>query len=144
MGMVYTIPCSSRYPGLCESFQRSDERIRKLYAMDGQPRLLDQVREHVLSRHYSILTERVYCKWVMPLGRSRSAEVQASHEVFAVYGCVFAITQHTICIGRVSLPERWQSKNVRFWPNSAATASCGSLAAHEEGPHRPRAGGCGR
>ncbi len=62
--------------------------------MDGQPRLLDQVREQILSRHYSIRTERVYCKWVTPHGRNRSAEVEASHADFVVYGCVFTITQH--------------------------------------------------
>lgn len=62
--------------------------------MDGRPRLLDQVREQILSRNYSIRTELVYCKWVMPHGRNRSAEAQASHADFAVYGCVFTITQH--------------------------------------------------
>lgn len=59
-----------------------------------QLRLLDQVRKQILSRHYSIRTERVYCKWVMPHGRNWSAAVQASHAVFTVYGCVFIITQH--------------------------------------------------
>lgn len=32
--------------------------------MDGKPRLLDQVREHIRLKHYSIRTERVYCEWV--------------------------------------------------------------------------------
>jgi ribosomal protein L32E len=62
--------------------------------MDGQPRLLDQVRKQNLSRHYSIRTERVYCKWVRPHGRNWSAKVEASHADFAAYGCVSTITQH--------------------------------------------------
>jgi integron integrase len=32
--------------------------------MDGEPRLLDQVREQIRLKHYSIRTERVYCEWV--------------------------------------------------------------------------------
>ena len=72
----------------------SGDRIRELYTIDGQPRLRDQVREQILSRHYSIRTERVYCKWVTPHGRNRSAEVKASHADFAVYGCVFTSTQY--------------------------------------------------
>jgi integron integrase len=32
--------------------------------MDGKPRLLDQVREQIRLKHYSIRTERVYCEWV--------------------------------------------------------------------------------
>lgn len=32
--------------------------------MDVKPRLLDQVREHIRLKHYSIRTERVYCEWV--------------------------------------------------------------------------------
>ncbi|WP_407292290.1 integron integrase [Stutzerimonas zhaodongensis] len=32
--------------------------------MDGKPRLLDQVRDQIRLKHYSIRTERVYCEWV--------------------------------------------------------------------------------
>jgi integron integrase len=32
--------------------------------MDGKPRLLDQVREQIRLKHYSIRTERVYCEWI--------------------------------------------------------------------------------
>lgn len=32
--------------------------------MDGKPRLLDQMREQIRLKHYSIRTERVYCEWV--------------------------------------------------------------------------------
>ncbi|EIK52209.1 integron integrase [Stutzerimonas stutzeri TS44] len=32
--------------------------------MDGKPRLLDQVREQIRLRHYSIRTETVYLEWV--------------------------------------------------------------------------------
>lgn len=32
--------------------------------MDGKPRLLDQLREQIRVRHYSIRTEDVYVKWV--------------------------------------------------------------------------------
>lgn len=32
--------------------------------MAGRPRLLDQVREQIRLKHYSIRTERVYCEWV--------------------------------------------------------------------------------
>lgn len=32
--------------------------------MDGKPRLLDQVREQIRLKHYSIRTEHVYCEWI--------------------------------------------------------------------------------
>ena len=32
--------------------------------MERKPRLLDQVREQIRLKHYSIRTERVYCEWV--------------------------------------------------------------------------------
>lgn len=32
--------------------------------MDGKPRLLDQMRERIRLKHYSIRTEQVYCEWV--------------------------------------------------------------------------------
>lgn len=32
--------------------------------MDGKPRLLDQMRERIRLKHYSIRTERVYCEWI--------------------------------------------------------------------------------
>lgn len=32
--------------------------------MEGKPRLLDEVREQIRLKHYSIRTERVYCEWV--------------------------------------------------------------------------------
>ncbi len=31
---------------------------------DGKPRLLDQVRQHIRVRNYSIRTETVYAEWV--------------------------------------------------------------------------------
>jgi integron integrase len=31
--------------------------------MDGKPRLLDQLRDQIRLKHYSIRTERVYCEW---------------------------------------------------------------------------------
>lgn len=61
--------------------------------MDGQLRLLHRVREQILSRHYSIRTERVYCKWVTPHGKNRSVEAAASRADFAVCGSIFTITQ---------------------------------------------------
>lgn len=39
--------------------------------MDNKPRLLDQVREQIRLRHYSIRTERVYCEWVRHFIRFR-------------------------------------------------------------------------
>lgn len=35
-----------------------------VYTMDGKPKLLDQLREQIRVRHYSIRTEHVYAKWV--------------------------------------------------------------------------------
>ncbi len=32
--------------------------------MDGKPKLLDQLRDQIRLKHYSIRTERVYCEWV--------------------------------------------------------------------------------
>lgn len=32
--------------------------------MDGKPRLLDQMRERIRVKHYSIRTEKVYCEWL--------------------------------------------------------------------------------
>ncbi len=32
--------------------------------MDGKPRLLDQDRDQIRLKHYSIRTERVYCEWI--------------------------------------------------------------------------------
>lgn len=32
--------------------------------MEGKPRLLDQVRDQIRLKHYSIRTERVYCEWI--------------------------------------------------------------------------------
>ena len=32
--------------------------------MDGKPKLLDQMRDLIRLKHYSIRTERVYCEWV--------------------------------------------------------------------------------
>lgn len=56
--------------------------------MDGQPRLLDQMREQIRLRHYATRTERVYFEWVesssppfSSSGRNGSAEVEASHPV---------------------------------------------------------------
>lgn len=38
--------------------------------MENKPCLLDQVREQICLRHYSIRTERVYCEWVRRFIRS--------------------------------------------------------------------------
>ena len=40
--------------------------------MDGKPRLLDQVRERIRLKHYSIRTERVYCEWIKRYVRFRN------------------------------------------------------------------------
>ncbi len=32
--------------------------------MDDKPRLLNQMRDRIRLKHYSIRTERVYCEWV--------------------------------------------------------------------------------
>lgn len=32
--------------------------------MDGKPKLLDQMRDRIRVKHYSIRTEQVYCEWV--------------------------------------------------------------------------------
>ncbi|MEQ9724391.1 integron integrase [Pseudomonas sp. WHRI 8822A] len=71
--------------------------------MDGQPRLLDQVREQIRLRHYSIRTERVYCEWVKRFIRfpryrhpveMGAAEVEAFLSDLAVRGNVSASTQN--------------------------------------------------
>jgi integron integrase len=71
--------------------------------MDGQPRLLDQVREQIRLRHYSIRTERVYCEWVKRFIRFHryrhpvemgAAEVEAFLSDLAVRGNVSASTQN--------------------------------------------------
>jgi integron integrase len=71
--------------------------------MDGKPRLLDQMREQIRLRHYSIRTERVYCEWVRRFIRFHNyrhpadmaaAEVEAFLSDLAVRGNVSASTQN--------------------------------------------------
>ncbi|VVO73111.1 hypothetical protein PS850_01433 [Pseudomonas fluorescens] len=81
---MYNIPCSSRYPFLGESFQCSSVGIRGLYTMNDKPRLLNQFREQIRLKDYSIRIERVYYKWVersfppfSSFGMNGAAEVEA-------------------------------------------------------------------
>lgn len=71
--------------------------------MDGKPRLLDQMREQIRLRHYSIRTERVYCEWVRRYIRFHqyrhpaemaAPEVEAFLSDLAVRGNVSASTQN--------------------------------------------------
>ena len=71
--------------------------------MDGKPRLLDQVREQIRLKHYSIRTEQVYCEWVKRFirfhhyqhpGEMGAAEVEAFLSDLAVRKNVSASTQN--------------------------------------------------
>ncbi|WP_439887829.1 integron integrase [Pseudomonas sp. MBLB4123] len=71
--------------------------------MDGKPRLLDQMRERIRLKHYSIRTERVYCEWVKRFIRFHqyrhpldmgAAEVEAFLTELAVRRNVSASTQN--------------------------------------------------
>jgi len=71
--------------------------------MDGKPRLLDQVREQIRLKHYSIRTERVYCEWIKRYVRFHNyrhpsemgaAEVEAFLSDLAVRRDVSASTQN--------------------------------------------------
>lgn len=71
--------------------------------MDEKPRLLDQVREQIRLKHYSIRTERVYCEWVKRFVRFHqyrhpaemgAVEVEAFLSDLAVRGNVSASTQN--------------------------------------------------
>lgn len=71
--------------------------------MDGKPRLLDQMRERIRLKHYSIRTERVYCEWVRRFIRFHqyrhpqdmgAAEVEAFLTELAVRRNVSASTQN--------------------------------------------------
>ncbi len=71
--------------------------------MDGRPRLLDQVRDQIRLKHYSIRTERVYCDWVKRYIRFHkyrhplemgAAEVEAFLSDLAVRRDVSASTQN--------------------------------------------------
>jgi integron integrase len=71
--------------------------------MDGKPRLLDQVREQIRLKHYSIRTERVYCEWIRRFIRFHqyrhpsemgAAEVEAFLSDLAVRRNVSASTQN--------------------------------------------------
>ncbi|WP_341304276.1 integron integrase [Pseudomonas sp. TMP25] len=71
--------------------------------MDEKPRLLDQVREQIRLKHYSIRTERVYCEWVKRFIRFHhyqhpevmgAAEVEAFLSDLAVRKNVSASTQN--------------------------------------------------
>ena len=71
--------------------------------MDGQPRLLDQLRDQIRLKHYSIRTERVYYEWVKRFVRFHkyrhpmemgAAEVEAFLSDLAVRRNVSASTQN--------------------------------------------------
>lgn len=71
--------------------------------MDGKPRLLDQVRDQIRLKHYSIRTERVYCEWIKCYVRFHNyrhpiemgaAEVEAFLSDLAVRRDVSASTQN--------------------------------------------------
>ncbi|WP_394562060.1 integron integrase [Aquipseudomonas alcaligenes] len=71
--------------------------------MEGKPRLLDQMREQIRLRHYSIRTERVYCEWVRRYIRFHqyrhpaemaAPELEAFLSDLAVRGNVSASTQN--------------------------------------------------
>ncbi|MFP5421869.1 MAG: integron integrase [Gammaproteobacteria bacterium] len=71
--------------------------------MDGKPRLLEQVREQIRVKHYSIRTEHVYCEWVKRFIRFHSyrhpqemgaAEVEAFLSDLALRKSVSASTQN--------------------------------------------------
>ena len=71
--------------------------------MDGKPRLLDQLRDQIRLKHYSIRTERVYCEWVKRFIRFHNyrhpeemgaAEVEAFLSDLAVRRNVAASTQN--------------------------------------------------
>lgn len=71
--------------------------------MDGKSRLLDQVREQIRLKHYSIRTERVYCEWIRRFIRFHqyrhpsemgAAEVEAFLSDLAVRRNVSASTQN--------------------------------------------------
>jgi len=71
--------------------------------MDGKPRLLDQMREQIRLKHYSIRTEHVYCEWVRRFIRfhhyrhpleMEAAEVEAFLSDLAVRRDVSASTQN--------------------------------------------------
>lgn len=71
--------------------------------MDGKPRLLDQLRDQIRLKHYSIRTEQVYCEWVKQFIRFNNyrhpeemgaAEVEAFLSDLAVRRNVAASTQN--------------------------------------------------
>lgn len=70
---------------------------------DGKPRLLDQVRQHIRVRNYSIRTETVYAEWVKRYIRFHryrhpaemgAAEIEAFLTHLAVARNVSASTQN--------------------------------------------------
>ena len=71
--------------------------------MDGKPKLLDQMRDRIRVKHYSIRTEQVYCEWVKRFIRFHqyrhpvdmgAAEVEAFLSDLAVRRNVSASTQN--------------------------------------------------
>lgn len=71
--------------------------------MVGKPRLLDQVRDQIMLKHYSIRTERVYCEWIKRYvqfhnychpSEMGAAEVEAFLSDLAVRRDVSASTQN--------------------------------------------------
>ena len=71
--------------------------------MDEKPRLLDELRDQIRLKHYSIRTERVYCEWVKQFIRFHNyrhpeemgaAEVEAFLSDLAVHRNVAASTQN--------------------------------------------------
>ncbi|SER21633.1 integron integrase [Azotobacter beijerinckii] len=73
--------------------------------MDGKPRLLDQMRDRIRVKHYSIRTEQVYCDWVKQFIRFHryrhpaemgAAEVEVFLTDLAVRRKVSASTQNQV------------------------------------------------
>jgi len=71
--------------------------------MDGKPKLLDQMRDRIRVKHYSIRTEQVYCEWVKQFIRFHryrhpvemgASEVEAFLSDLAVRRKVSASTQN--------------------------------------------------
>nr|WP_244168382.1 MULTISPECIES: phage integrase N-terminal SAM-like domain-containing protein [Pseudomonas] len=92
--------------------------------MDGQPRLLDQVREQIRLRHYSIRTERVYCEWVKRFIRfyryrhpaeMAAAEVEAFLSDLAVRGNVSASTQNQALSALLFLYKQCSGWSCQGW-----------------------------
>lgn len=94
--------------------------------MDGKPRLLDQVREQIRLKHYSIRTERVYCEWARRFIRFHhyrhpaemgAAEVEAFLSHLAITGNVSASTQNQALAALVFLYKHVLSVDLPWLAN---------------------------